>query len=246
MSISIGYPKIHTHFHLYLQKHSILILDLPSHPSDSLMSIDVNRKRFSDTSSVLLLRGPDSWFHSSIPDCLHESLLFSQNTKDMTRPASLTLAVPKSTSPVSSTITTPTDAGSSSPSPRGNKQVLDRGVEATALQHVADSELPSSPDFTSLPPFPSSPKDMPKHAREPSKGFFSNLKASKSSNKVHHMEPTIRHVSEDSPRSHHSNAETSGSPIYSVQGKTPGSTPDLSLSASADENSVEERGGMYL
>jgi hypothetical protein len=57
---------------------------------------------------------------------------------------------------------------------------------------------PLSPTFTSLPPFPSSPGMMSKHTRDPSRSFFANLKASKSSSKIQHPEATIRKVSQDS------------------------------------------------
>ncbi|MCJ1311591.1 hypothetical protein MMC25_005264 [Agyrium rufum] len=57
---------------------------------------------------------------------------------------------------------------------------------------------PTSPSFTSLPQFPSSPESTPKHAREPSRSIFANLKAAKSSSKIHTIEPTIRKVRQDS------------------------------------------------
>lgn len=156
----------------------------------------------------------------------------------MARPASLSLAVPKSTSAVSSTITSPTDAGSSSSSPRvllSTNGTMDQQMG----QQLTNEDEPSSPDFTSLPPFPSSPKDTPKHAREPSRGFFSNLKASKSSNKVHHVEPTIRQVSEDTPRTSN---KLGGNVIYSMH-KSPGSSPDLSVSTDVDTSAVEDQIG---
>ncbi len=142
--------------------------------------------------------------------------------KKMVRPASLSLALPKSASPVSSAIPLPTDGGSS-PSPRHLHTSNAENPQSLEPHSVEDQS--NSPDLTSLPPFPSSPKDTPNHTREPSKGFFSNMKASKSSNKVFHMEPTIRHVSEDTARSNVGSTEKS---IYSLR-KTTGSTPDLSL-----------------
>ncbi len=157
----------------------------------------------------------------------------------MPRPASLSLAMPKRTSVISSTITSPTEAGSSSPSPKGTKAANNRGAEASAVTSPSAEDQPHSPDFTSLPPFPSSPKDIAKHSREPPKGFFSNLKASKSSHKVHHAEPTIRQVSEDITRSDITLNETS---IYSLR-KSPGSTPNLSLST-FDNKTAEDREGM--
>lgn len=45
-------------------------------------------------------------------------------------------------------------------------------------------EEPPTPNFTSLPQYPVSPKDGPKHNRDASKSFFANLKASKSSHKI--------------------------------------------------------------
>ncbi|KAL9076817.1 MAG: hypothetical protein Q9161_000802 [Pseudevernia consocians] len=141
----------------------------------------------------------------------------------MTRPASLSLPLPRSASPVSSTFTSPTNGGGSSPSPR---HLHTSNAENPQPLEPHSAEDPSkSPDLTSLPPFPYSPMDKPNHAREPSKGFFSNMKASKSSNKVYHMEPTIRHVSEDTARS---NVDSTEKSLYSLR-KTTGSTPDLSL-----------------
>lgn len=56
---------------------------------------------------------------------------------------------------------------------------------------------PKSPTFTSLPPYPTSPEHTPKHAHNPSKSFFTNLKASKSSAKIQSPESTIRKVSDN-------------------------------------------------
>ena len=156
----------------------------------------------------------------------------------MARPASLSLTMPKSTSTVSSTITSPTDVASDSPSPRETKAISGRVVNVPIAQPLSDQHHPRSPEFTSLPPFPSSPMDTPKHAREQSKGFFSNLKASKSSNKVHHIEPTIRKVSEEIPRK---NADVSESTVYSMR-KNNESTPDLSLTTSLDDVSLDKGG----
>lgn len=181
----------------------------------------------------------------------------------MSRSASLSLATPKSTmiersSIISSTVTTsPTShSGSSLPSPnRATAQTRDtsppKRLELQGPSRPSENP-PTSPNLTSLPPFPSSAKDTPKHVRESSKGFFANLKASKSSNKVHHVEPatrfsskgqqaepatessnraetvepTIRQVSEEISRSKTGFQENS---VYLRN--SPGSTPDLSLSS---------------
>lgn len=159
----------------------------------------------------------------------------------MPRPASISLAMPKRTSVISSIITSPLDAESGAISPRGIKAANHKVAETSTITSPAAEEQPGSPDFTSLPPFPTSPKDTPKHTREPSKGFFSNLKASKSSNKVYHVEPTIRQVSEDITRSDITLNESS---IYSIR-KSPGSTPDLSLST-FDTTTSGNREGMLF
>lgn len=160
----------------------------------------------------------------------------------MTRPASLSLAAPNTTSAVNSTPIPLTDGGSSSSSPRGAHPNSDRRMGLEVAQNPTREDQPSSPEITSLPPFPSSPKDAPKHVREPSKGFFSNLKASKSSNKVHHVEPTIRKVSEDTPGN---NSRLDENSIYSTR-KSSCSTPDLSLPADMGINALINHEGTSL
>ena len=150
----------------------------------------------------------------------------------LTRPASLSLAIPVRSSPASSTITSPTDGGS----PGQFHTSIAENPQPLEPHSLEDPS--KSPDLTSLPPFPSSPKDTPTHTREPSKGFFSNMKASKSSNKLHYTEPTIRHVSEDTARS---NVASNENLLYSLR-KTPGSTPDLSLLTS-QSTSTDDREG---
>lgn len=157
----------------------------------------------------------------------------------MARPASLSLAVPKTTSAISSVIASPTDAGSSSSSPRGASPTTERSVRLPIAQQPMKEDQPSSPDITSLPPFPSSPKDTPKHAREPSKGFFSNLKASKSSNKVHHVEPTIRQLSEDTPENI---SKLNENPIYPIR-RSPGPPHETSAPMDVDSNALDDLEG---
>lgn len=157
----------------------------------------------------------------------------------MPRTTSLSLAMPSAASPVSSAITSPSVSETTSPSSpsskRGdlrhdNKESHPNQAHTARLQNLESqsaTDAPSSPNFTSLPPFPSSPKVNPRHMREQSKSFFSNLKASKSSNRVHYMEPTIRKVSEDPPEP---GTESYQNSLYSIR-KNTGSTPDLSTSA---------------
>ena len=157
----------------------------------------------------------------------------------MARPTSLSLTVPKRVSVISSDITSPTDAENNSPPLQGANQISTRSPIFDAPLSASAEDQTNSPELTSLPPFPSSPKQKPKHAREPSKGFFSNLKASKSSQKVFQVEPTIRQVSEEIPRS---NLDFTENSIYSLR-KSPDSTPDLSLTNTLEGSSAESREG---
>ena len=152
----------------------------------------------------------------------------------MARPASLSLTMPANASIVSSAVTSATDPESNSASPREIKSFKDGGVVVPITPNTPNEDKPRSPDFTSLPPFPNSPIGKPK-------GFFSNLKASKSSNKVHHVEPTIRQVSEDIPRG---DINISENAIYSMR-KAPGSTPDLSLASGMDNLAVDDTEGQF-
>lgn len=154
----------------------------------------------------------------------------------MPRRMSLTLTVPSGASPVSSAITSPTASDTPSsvapPSPRSgdvhfaNKDIHPDQADADGIYFVESPGTPLSPEITSLPPFPTTTKPPHKHMRDPSKSFFSNLKASKSSNRVHHMEPTIRKVSDEGVRP---NGDGGVTPVYTMR-KSPGSSPDLSTS----------------
>ena len=149
----------------------------------------------------------------------------------MARPASLSLTMPKSSSVVSSIMTSSTYTGRDSPPPVEAKAINGQGMERSIGHTGSIEDQPTSPEFTSLPPFPSSPTSTSRQAREASRGFFSNLKASKSSSKVHHIEPTIRQVSEDVPRNHTADSV---------------SITDPSLSSSVDNTSVAKSEGKHL
>lgn len=97
------------------------------------------------------------------------------------------------------------------------------------------TDPPGSPVLSPLAPFPSSPKSAPKHVRDQSRSFFSNRKASKSSNRVNTIEATIRPVPADATR----NTREQG--MYSLRENT-GSTPDLSK-ATFDNGSVDASDG---
>ena len=174
----------------------------------------------------------------------------SRDRTNMPRPASLSLKMPQSTSAVSSTLTSPSDPGSGMSSPASS--AANPAIPGNSVRHHKPSKSvplsisgpqspqlqPSSPEITSLPAFPPSPKEGSKNYKDSSKSFFSNLKASKSSTKVQNFEPSIRHVSEDSSRQKENVQPKS---LYSLR-KSPGSTPDLSLS-NFEVSSIEDQQG---
>jgi hypothetical protein len=81
-----------------------------------------------------------------------------------------------------------------------------------------------SPRITAMPEFPPSPsRSSPKHGRDPSKSFFSNLMASKSS---HKLDSPHLNIEKDSGRSTaKSRASSKDRGFHSLRGKN--STPDL-------------------
>lgn len=176
----------------------------------------------------------------------------------MSKRASLSLVVTNNKSPISSVITSSSDSGSRSPSPADLRRAQPQSETRVQMDDSANRGMsnnlqksgpistpvslaePRSPTFTSLPQIPTSPKNGPKHAREQSRSFFANLKASKSTNRVHQVEPTIRQVSEDTSGS---KAPTKENTFYSIR-RSPGSTPDLSLSAFNHSSSEISDGGL--
>ncbi|KAG8525353.1 uncharacterized protein KY384_008997 [Bacidia gigantensis] len=169
----------------------------------------------------------------------------------MPRPTSLSLAVPPGTSAVSSTVTSPTDDGSGMSSPvstnpnhtipggASRHHKTSKSVPHNGSGRSSPREQPSSPDITSLPPFPPSPQITPKHGKESSKGFLSSLKNTKVSNRGPPIESTVRQVSEDTPRAQSRQQQQK---LYSLK-KASGSTPDLSLS-SFDVHVDDNRAGL--
>lgn len=169
------------------------------------------------------------------------------------RPASLSLAVPPhGSSAFSSAVASPSDAesGLSSPASAGHPTKTftaarhhksSKSVPLSGSEPQSPLIQPSSPEITSLPAFPPSPGNSSRHGRESSKGFFSNLKAAKSSSKVHTMDSTLRQVSNEQPAQESENQSKS---LYSLR-KNTGSTPDLSLS-NFDVSSQDDRSGKSL
>lgn len=92
-------------------------------------------------------------------------------------------------------------------------------------RHDAFGSDPSSPRITAMPEFPPSPgpPQSPKHGRETSKGFFSNLIASKSSHKLYSSESAIPEGVEKANA--RSRASSKDRVLQTV--KRRGSTPEL-------------------
>lgn len=84
----------------------------------------------------------------------------------------------------------------------------------------------TSPRITAMPELPPSPTNQstPKHNREPSKNFFSNLMASKSSHKLHASETSLPETTTEKA-SARSRASSKDRSLHSVRRQ--GSTPEL-------------------
>jgi hypothetical protein len=87
----------------------------------------------------------------------------------------------------------------------------------------ADTNGPTSPTISAIPQYPESPPGSPKHARDPSKSFFSNLMASKSSHRLQSPDRNGTGVSERATSK--SRASSKDRTLYSLRNR--GSTPDL-------------------
>lgn len=154
--------------------------------------------------------------------------------------------MPQTASPISSAVSSPSDPGSPTTSPKLEQDLSESrdrwnfvsNGTGEVLQGHKEPQAPEAPALTSLPSVPSSPGHATKHEPQHSRSLFANLKAAKSSNKVNKLETTIRQVSEDLPRD---NAKSGGAALYSLE-KSPGSTPDLSLST-LNASSVNMLGG---
>ncbi|GIC93409.1 putative Rho GTPase activator (Bem2) [Aspergillus udagawae] len=85
----------------------------------------------------------------------------------------------------------------------------------------AQSAEPTTPGFTAIPPYPPSPRDSPKHSREPSRSFFANLKAPKTAHRAQRSDGSGS--SSDKPKSRGSSRDRR----TQIASKSYESTPDL-------------------
>ncbi|KAL4920339.1 hypothetical protein BDW62DRAFT_16096 [Aspergillus aurantiobrunneus] len=80
---------------------------------------------------------------------------------------------------------------------------------------------PPTPGFTAIPPYPPSPRDSPKHTRDPSRSFFASLKAPKYSHKAQRSDSSGN--SAEKPKSRGSSMDRRAQ----VSSKLYESSPDL-------------------
>ncbi|KAH2569341.1 hypothetical protein KXV42_008875 [Aspergillus fumigatus] len=100
----------------------------------------------------------------------------------------------------------------------------------------AQSAEPTTPGFTAIPPYPPSPRDSPKHSREPSRSFFANLKAPKSAHRAQRSDGSGS--SNDNPKSRGSSRDRR----TQIASKSYESTPDLP--GTIDRAAQEEKNGV--
>jgi hypothetical protein len=164
---------------------------------------------------------------SSAPPSLNLSA-----AKDPTQPDNLQALSPSTLSPRSSR------------SPRsnpGSPYLQDKfehvsgqdGTDNTARGNTVNSEA-ISPSITAIPQYPPSPpRTSLKHGREPSKSFFSNLMASKSSHRLQALEQSGNEPADRDRTNGRGRASSKDRVLYSSKGK--GSATDLLKNVTAPE-----------
>jgi hypothetical protein len=130
-------------------------------------------------------------------------------------------------SPHSSGSRTPRSAPVSPRLQLSNEQSTQLPIKAPAkpekTSQVHDQTSPRITAMPELPPSPSSSQPPQKHGREPSKSFFSNLMASKSSHRLHVSETSLTESAEKA--SARSRASSKDRSLHSIRRQ--GSTPEL-------------------
>lgn len=123
---------------------------------------------------------------------------------------------------------TPRSPKSSPASPYHHATTIRQVTQETSSKSDNDSVFTGSPptatfnpSLTAIPQYPPSPKDSPKHNRDPSKSFFANLKAPKSSHKTQKSDGS-GHLTEK-PKSRGSSRDRR----TQIPSKPYGSSPDL-------------------
>lgn len=96
-----------------------------------------------------------------------------------------------------------------------------------SLSYTAE---PTTPGVTAIPQYPPSPRDSPRHTRDPSRSFFANLKAPKSSHKAQRSDSS--NASAYHPKSRGSSTDRK-TPISSKHSE---SSPDLLGAVSREQD----------
>lgn len=164
---------------------------------------------------------------AKVPSLELSSSNFKDTNKDASPLSSDTLS-PLTPSSSKSTPNSPFSKGSTIRSVTGRAFVS----EKTFIPHSPNrsattdgSDTPVTPTLTAIPPYPPSPKDS-KHNRDPSRSFFGNLKASKSSHRIQGSESSNGLSSDKPPKSRGSSKDR-----VMYNSRAQGSAADLPRSA---------------
>lgn len=106
------------------------------------------------------------------------------------------------------------------------------GIDKTGKNNTANGGS-ISPSITAIPQYPPSPKTSPKHGRDPSKSFFSNLMASKSSHRLQSLDQGGAETADRDRTEGRGRASSKDRVPYSARGKS--STSDLLRNVRAPE-----------
>lgn len=131
---------------------------------------------------------------------------------------------------------TSTRSPSAQGSPYGEKPTVRQVVQSDLgsedeRKSTEDTSGPGSPPITAIPQYPPSPRTSPKqHGREPSKSFFSNFMASKSSHRLQSPDRSNNRGTDQNG----SRASSKDRALYSNT-IARGSTPDLTRSVQRND-----------
>ncbi|OAX82564.1 hypothetical protein ACJ72_03080 [Emergomyces africanus] len=161
--------------------------------------------------------------------------LGSSNFNELTQNARSPLSPLSPTSPMSPT--SPYLKGSTIRPLTGKNSIVSRSPNSSAVEEHKD--VPQTPGITAIPPYPPSPKESTKHGRDPSRSFFSNLKASKSSHRLQSSDGPDKQTADNiPPGSRGSSRDRAGN--ISSRGRN-GSSTDLPTSSGRAERTNSNR-----
>lgn len=156
----------------------------------------------------------------------------AQNPRSPLSPSSLSPLSP--TSPRSPT--SPFLKGSTIRPLTGKNSPVLQSSNPSAVEE--NKEMPQTPGITAIPQYPPSPKESTKHGRDPSRSFFSNLKASKSSHRLQSSDGPEKQTADNIPPSSRGGSRDRAANISS-RGRN-GSSTDLPTSSGRAERTNSE------